>query len=360
MRPPHLPSSTDMMSRTALLLVATVLAGCTHEQPITTAPSDFEQPFAGGEPLRLTYSFGNDRTPQWGADAGHFMYAFDAGRRLDSIMTGCVGAMPSAGGSVSDLICDADPTLLTGVEMRPYWAARQADGATAFVRQYWRGVGLNPILSDLALRPGGANQTTRSVLGIPYFSAPTGRTHSGISHLQWLDPRHLIYVGRAQVNSSLLRIDTGLEIMVVDADSGIGSLAVVPATLFASSVARGATPDTIYYTIGGDSMVYRRTMSTGAIDTVFDFGALGIARDVQVKGGKVVAVVGGAVSFHPYSTYGMVQDDFGGPIYAATLPNGTPVRLADTVYAYRHLALAPDGASVVAERNGDLWRITLP
>ena len=349
-----------MMPRHALLLVATVLCGCAHERPVTTAPSDFEQPFAAGEPLRLTYSQGNDRTPQWAADAGHIMYAFDGGRRIDSILTGCVGALPAAGGSITNEICDADPTLLSNVEMRPYWPARQANGATAFVRQYWRGVGLNPIASDLALQHGGSNQTTTSAFIIPYFATPTGRTHSGISHLQWLDAHHLLYVGRVQLNSTKERVNSGLEIAIVDPDSGIGSLAVVPATLYASSVARGATADTIYYTIGGDSLVYRRTLSTGAIDTVFDFGPLGIARDVQVKNGKLVAVVGGAVSFHAHPTYGMVQDDNGGPIYAATLPNGTPVRLADTVNAYQHLALAPDGAHVVAERNGDLWRIAVP
>jgi hypothetical protein len=79
-----------------------------------------------------------------------------------------------------------------------------------------------------------------------------------------------------------------------------------------------------------------------------------------VHAGRVVAVVGGNVTFHPHATYGMVQDDFGGPIYAATLPNGAPVRLADTLYSYQHLALSPDGTHVVAERNGDLWRIALP
>jgi len=65
------------MARPTAFLVLLILAGCAHTESTTTAPSAFEQPFAGGEPLRLTWSPGNDRTPQWSSDAGHIMYAFD-------------------------------------------------------------------------------------------------------------------------------------------------------------------------------------------------------------------------------------------------------------------------------------------
>ena len=352
-----------MMRRAAILPLALTLAGCGHSEPLTTAPSSFDQPFAGGSPLRLTYSLGVDRTPQWSSDPDHIVYAYDRGPRPDSIVVGCVAELPASGGSRGVEICDGDPTLPPGTYVRPFWPARRGDGAMAFVRQYWRGVSRNPVQSDLVLQPGDPLQPMRRLFLIPYFCVPTATTHSGISHLQWLDAGHLIYLARFQVNNSLSVINSGVEIVIVAADSGLASIQVVPGTHYASSVARGMTGDTIYYTLGGDSLVYRRTLSTGAVDTVYDFGAFGIARDVQVKHGRLVAVVGGSVSFHSDPTYGMVQDDGGGPIYAAHLPAGTPVQISPLpppVKLYQHLALSPDGSVVIAEESGDLWRLTVP
>src|SRR5437879_277497 len=70
------------------------------------------------------------------------------------------------------------------------------------------------------------------------------------------------------------------------------SLAVIPGTRFASSVAAGESADIIYYTLGGDSRVYRRVLSSGSVSVAHDFGG-GIARDVQVVGSRLIAVVGG-------------------------------------------------------------------
>ena len=358
MRPAAGTASSPLMRRPFLLL--TLALGCAHSEPLTTAPSAFDQPFAGGEPLRLTYSIGSDRTPQWSTDPAHVVYAFDVGPRPDGIVVGCVAELPAAGGSRGAETCDGDPTLPAGTYVRPSWPARRTDGAMAFVRQYARGVNRNPVQSDLVLQPGDPLQPLRELYRIPYFCVPTATTHSGISHLQWLDAHHLVYVGRFQVNNSLSVINSGVEIVIVAPDSGLASLQVVPGTHYASSVARGMTSDTIYYTLGGDSLVYRRTLGTGAVDTVYDFGWLGIARDVQVKNGRLVAVVGGNVSFHSDPTYGMVQSDGGGPIYAVTLPAGAPVAITDTIGLWQHLALAPDGAHVISERGGDLWSITLP
>lgn len=348
-----------MMPR--ILLVAAVLlaAACTHDRPELSGPSEFEEPFTPGEPVRLTYAPGPDRDPLWSPDAGRVLYAFDQGRRLDSLVTGCVADLPATGGSRGPEICETDPTR-TRVEMRPFWPARGSDGSTAFYRQYWAGIALNPGSSDLAVVPPGLGMAARSVLQFPYFAPVTGRTHFALSHLQWLDASHLVYLARVQLNSTMERVNSGIEIVVFTVDSGIAGAHVIPGTLYASSVARGATGDTIYYTLGGDSLVYRRVLSTGAIDTVYSFGDLGIVRDVQVRGGKLVAVVGGNVTFHSHPSFGMVQDDFGGRIYAATLPAGLPVAVTDSVGLWQHLALAPDGSRVVGEMANDLWSVAVP
>ena len=56
------------------------------------------------------------------------------------------------------------------------------------------GVNRNPVQSDLVLQPGDPLQPMRRLFLIPYFCVPTATTHSGISHLQWLDAGHLIYL----------------------------------------------------------------------------------------------------------------------------------------------------------------------
>lgn len=358
MRSFGLPPSPPLM-RFPRTLAILALVGCSHSEFPAAGVPDLQQPFGVGEPLRLTYSPGIDRTPQWSTAPLRIMYAFDRGRRPDSLQTGCVSDMPASGGSRGTEICETDPTAT--LAMRPYWPARRADGSTAFVRQWWAPFGLNPAKSDLALQPPDAHTQTLSLLPIPYYSATTARTHYGISHPAWLDAGHLVYLARFENRGSLVSVSSGAEIVVLDIAAGLNGISVVPGTLYASSL--DLHGDTLYYTLGGDSLVYRRRLTSGVVDTVFDFGALGIARDVRIQNGKLVAVVGGSVSFHSDPTYGMVQDDFGGPIYAADLPAGTPVQispLSPPVKLYQHLALSPDGSAVIAEESGDLWRLTVP
>jgi hypothetical protein len=55
------------------------------------------------------------------------------------------------------------------------------------------------------------------------------------------------------------------------------------------------TPDgkAIYYTVANSSAVYRMDLATTNVQVVHDFGVAGIARDVQVSGNRLVAIVGG-------------------------------------------------------------------
>jgi Tol biopolymer transport system component len=98
---------------------------------------------------------------------------------------------------------------------------------------------------------------------------------------------------------------------------------------------------------------------------VYDFGARGIARGVQVESGRLVAVVGGDVvaSFNP-DLGALIQSDDGGYLYWVDLASGTATQLPDTGFRYRRPALSPDGRRVVAEVQGpggpDLWMIELP
>jgi hypothetical protein len=159
-------------------------------------------------------------------------------------------------------------------------------------------------------------------------------------------------------------VRTGIEIVTLDFAGATPVLAVVPTTDSASSVAVGATGDTIYFTRNGDSRVYRHAFSSGQTDTVFDFGFAGIARDVTYANGRVVAVVGGDVSYVVDSILGGAQVDRGGMLHVVTLAGGTATAFGDPSFLFRRPAFAPGGARVVAERwiNGssDLWLVDVP
>src|SRR5258705_318827 len=161
-------------------------------------------------------------------------------------------------------------------------------------------------------------------------------------------------------------VRAGIELARMDLKDAPGTVTTLAGTDSASSVALGAG-DTIYYTAAGDSRVFRRTFAGG--DTaVWDFGTAGIARDLQVRGATLYAVVGGAVGYSHDPTLGPLQFDGGGVIHAVNLLLGTDTPMADAARYYRRIALSPDGRHIVAEglpivlagAQPDLWGIDLP
>jgi len=168
-----------------------------------------------------------------------------------------------------------------------------------------------------------------------------------VSYLGWLSANRLVMIGdsvRYPRGCSSCRADTvrtGIEIVTIDfADTSPGTLALVPGTSGATSVAPGATGDTIYFTLAGDAQVHRYAFSTGQADVAFDFGAGRLVRDVCVASGRLVAIIDGHVAD-------------GGDIHVVDL-----VTRADSVVSqpqsggllwFARPALAADGRHVVAQ-----------
>jgi hypothetical protein len=188
---------------------------------------------------------------------------------------------------------------------------------------------------------------------VPY-AAPGGRTHGNVSHLQWLSPTRLVYLGEDLFyqGSSFLpdTFSTGLEIVRLETDPQ-PVLHVVPGTEYASSVAAGGDEDTIVYTLGGDARVFTQSLSTGAVTVLHDFGAAGVARDVQLRGSTLVAIVGRSVLFQFEEAHGWVQRDEGGDLHIVDLAAGTAVVHAREETLFRRPALSPDGSSIVVEAS---------
>ena len=234
------------------------------------------------------------------------------------------------------------------------------DGQIAFIRRRFGPFSRSPYYSDYAIQSTATGQVPRPVFTFPKRSPVDDRLVQGIAFPQWIDHDHLVALGRVIRRSPVELTQSGLDILLITPSEGEGGVTFVPGTHYASSVTLGATGDTIYYTMGGDSRVYRRALQSGVVDTIFDFAPLGIARDVRIAPDGLVAVVGGAVGFVADSLLGMLQVDSGGPVLHVRLSTGEITMLGETWDLWQHPVLAPDGSAVILEQAGDLWRISLP
>jgi len=340
--------------RLHLLAGLFLLAACEHSTVPTGPTGGEEGPFLPGIPMRLTYAAGDDRTPQWGNHSDEVLYAFDDIRVAGSTALGCVGGLPVAGGTRTFQSCPVDPVY--GVASLS-WPAARSDGTLTFLRTWVSGF---MTAAELVRLPAGEGKAPVRVLQVPFFEPNAGKSMQGVAHLQWLSNDSLIFIGLGVIRSLNDNVESGLEIVLLDTREGSDGVSGLPGTTWASSLALGETSDTVYYTLGGDSLVYRRVRSTGVTDTVANFGSLGIARGVQVRAGRLLAVVGGDVTWGPHPSLGMAQYDYGGPIYYIDPPSGAPTPAGNPYDKYFAPALAPDGSAVIVAQLGDLWRITLP
>jgi hypothetical protein len=165
---------------------------------------------------------------------------------------------------------------------------------------------------------------------------------------------------------------TGVEIARIDLSGPTPQVGIIPGTSLASSVQPSADAKSIYFTVGGSSVVYRENLATANVQVVHDFGVAGIARDVQVSGNTLVAVVGGFITFATDPNLGPVTRDFGGALIAVDLTSGQETDISLAGYVHRRPALSPSGRKLVVEayqvvgapgmplRNADLWLLEEP
>lgn len=368
-----MPSRQDATLRELVTLIGAfvgALTGCSHSEPFTSGTYTPGQPYSPSAVSRLTFNPGTDRTPAWLPDGTGILYSLEREDRPD--LDRCLGLLPPRGGTLRRVICNTAALADDSVDSFE-WPAVAPDGRLAYVRaaaslQPFRS--LAPDVEAIVLGTLDQPLAIREVQRIGY-PAPTGRVHGAVSHLAWLNATTLVYLAEylayPEACPGCTTSDTlkwGIEIATLDLSGTTSLIAIVPGTAEASSVAVGATGDTIYYTKNGDSRVYRYAFSSGQTAIVHDFGAAGIARDVRVQRQRLVAVVGGDVGYFVDPVLGPVQIDAGGLLYLVDLVAGTDAAVADTSFRIRRPALAPDGRLVVVEAvtNGssDLWLLELP
>ena len=332
------------------LLAAVLALGCGHTEPFTTPPTGSEQPFDATPPVRLTYNTAADRWPGWLTDGSAFLYSAQQADRADGDV--CLAVMPRGGGSQRDLWCD----IPAGAERRDALqsAAPAPDGRLAYVSVTGTIAGVNPIAEGIALASGLDPRDAPIVRSFP-VTPPGGVAEGTAEHLRWLDATRLVYVGqqfRTNQECPTCPLDTvrvGLEVSLLDLSAPGSTPTALPGTGAASGAATGGDPDLVYYTVGGDSRVYRRRLSSGAVDVAHDFGAAGIVRDISVAGDRLAAVVGGRVTFALHPVLGQVQWDSGGELHVVNLTTGEDSFLEAGTRLFRRPALAPAGDALVAE-----------
>jgi hypothetical protein len=140
---------------------------------------------------------------------------------------------------------------------------------------------------------------------------------------------------------------SGIEVTVLDVAGASGT--AVPGTLDATGVAPIQEGSAILYTLFGDTRIYSRALSSGAVGVFHDFGPGQVVRDVHAGGNRVAAVVGGRIGFSVVPEIGATQWDSGGVLHVLDLDGGGETVLDTPERLYRRPAVSPDGTRVVAE-----------
>lgn len=356
------------MTSRVVLLAAVLLAACEHSAAFPPGDYGPEGPFDPSLPARLTLNPGTDVGPTWLPGGVGILYSVQRLDRPDGDR--CFAVLPPTRGVISRYVCRTT-TANDSVDVFEE-AALAPDGRLAYVRVSSRRLPAPPVSPDaqaLLLATLDDPNDARVLRTIAY-TAPSGRIHQAVSHVAWLSPTRLVYLGEAvsypRPCSSCApdTVRTGIEIVTLDLAPPSPVLAVVSGSDGASSVAVGATGDTIYFTRNGDSRVYRYAFATGQTDTVHDFGAAGIARDLALANGRLLAVVGGDVTYAVDSVLGPTQVDNGGELHFVTLATGADAVVGDATSRFRRPAFSPARTRVVVEswanRSADLWLLEVP
>lgn len=361
----------------ACLLVLGAMAACGHTEPFGSRSFGSDQPFDPGPPVRLTLNRGPDRDAAWLPDGSGILYsAVESGTSDHDV---CLALLPPTGGRQLKRTCDLSPAAGDSTDALES-AAPAGDGRLAFVATSSR-IGVAAPDRQAIVLASVVDPVNRQVLRFVPYTIPGERTHSGVSQLRWLGSNRLLYLGEQvtyRTPCQVCPLDTlrsGLDATWLSLGEAAITPRRVPGTDYASGVSAGSTEDEVYYTLGGDSRVYRQVLSTGAVTVLYDFGATGFARDVHVMGGRMAAVVGGRVAFGIDSTIGPTQWDSGGRLHVVDLLDGTDI-MVDAPGLIRRPQLSPSGSQIIAEvypllidpvsgdtivsRNGDLYLFGQP
>jgi hypothetical protein len=342
-------ASKDLV-RLALAGGAFLGLACGHTDPFSIPPYGTNQPFDPTPPVRLTLNEAADREASWLPDGSGILYSSRQEGRSDGDV--CLAELPPTGGSQRRLVCDLTPGGIDSTNAIE-WPVVGPQARLAFVRASGLRRDIGPLQVDVVVASGLDPSKSSGVQPVPY-TIPGEPRHNAVTQLRWLPDGRLIYVGGRVVyrapglGQQLDTLVAGLKLVVVDPAAPSAGPVALAGTEFASGVSPGLSGDEIFYTVGGDTRVFRRVLSTGEVGVLYDFGTAGIVRDLQLAGSRLAATVGGRVAFSVDPDLGPMQWDSGGIVHVLDLSSGSDVAL-EAPGLFRRPALAPTGDRVVAE-----------
>jgi Tol biopolymer transport system component len=356
-----------MRLRGLAVLACTGLAACGHEQPFQPLDESSNHPFIPGVPARVTYNPGADLHPAWLPDGSQFVYAWQQLSQPD--LDRCLGFIDASGGTRVRTVCNPSPTAIDSTDLFDE-PSPSPDGRLLYIRGISPQHALAPSSAGVYVGPLSDPLAATKLLNLPY-TVPGGLMHSRISHARWVSATRVMYIGDSVTYVGIGAKDTiitGIEIVDLDLSGAVPSVAVVPGTQTATSIALTSGGDTLVYTLAGDSRVFARALSTGVVSVLHDFGALGTAQDVALRGDQLVAVVGNrpqggrlwSVDLTSGSESLLPSDQalfFRRPAFS---PTGAPVRLVVEGYPLTFIQVAPGVVDTVASDVGDLYLYEAP
>jgi hypothetical protein len=354
------------VARCGILAAVALVWACAHPEPGSFVAARADTVLVAGTVTRLTYNVGEDSDPAWLPDGTAFLYTTQRLDRADRDR--CLAMMGAEGGTIRRLICNRAPRSDDSIDVLEA-ASPAPDGRIIYLYTTFDLRNLTPPRTrDLVMATVDSPLAFRYLIFFPYEAEGGGYTHFSASYVRWLTPGSFVY--RAYTPHypqpcKTCRPDaaTPIELVVVDILPDTIRSRPVPGTIYATSV-DASGDDVLYYTVLGDGRIYRHVLSTGLTDVIHDFGPGEIARDVQVRSGRLLAVVGGDVSIEFLVGLGFVQNDDGGRLRLLDLGSMAEVPVDDGGRLFRHAALSPDGTTVLAESlvDGawDIFRVRLP
>jgi hypothetical protein len=265
----------------------------------------------------------------------------------------CLGELPVTGGTIRQVICPVSLASLDTLD-NFFEPAPGPAGQLLYLREASPPNRLSPSSSALMLADESAPLEGTVVQAYPY-TASNGKLHQGISHIRWLSGTRAVYLAEKVLYLGPCpscppdTVRTGIEIVQLDLAGPAPTLSIVPNSDEVSSIDATDDPDQLIITRNGDPRVYQLSISTGATTVVYDFGPGEIARDAQVRGDRLYAIIRGRISFVIDTILGPVQKDESGQLVMVDLTTGVLSRMLVTERFFRRPEVSRRGDHLVAE-----------
>ncbi len=333
------------MRAVALLLVAAT--ACAYDTPWTTTPYGPDTPFDPASPGRVTINTGVDRTPAWLPGDTALLYSAERTGDQDR----CLAVLSARTWTLDRTLCHGglvtDSNHIDAFEWPAVRGAR-----VAFQWAQWLRTAVKPAARNLVVASLDRWDHGRVLLAFtPYGQGLVDI--DGVQRLQWVSDTSLVFV----LEQMMVAIPpppgppiydttiTAVDIERVDFGSDVAVVTIVPGTAGATSLVVNDSATAIYYTLPSDSSVYRRRLDSGTVSVAYVFAGV-FPRDVQVRGTRMVAIVGG--NLHLVDLQALTDSVVTGP-----------------GVAFRHPVLSRDGHVLVLEGDAgsgipDLWRVVWP